>query len=67
MAVVMSITLTVIRSGMHDGWIEAAMTSALIAYPIALVATLLLGPLVRGLVAKLTEPVLGEVERDRAD
>jgi hypothetical protein len=51
MATVMSIVLTLIRSGPIDGWTALAFGNAVTAFPIAFCASLMIGPIVRKTVA----------------
>lgn len=56
MAVVMSLALTFIRSGPADGWLEASLRNAVVAWPIALGASFVIAPWIRRLVAWVTRP-----------
>ncbi|WP_409518749.1 DUF2798 domain-containing protein [Paraburkholderia sp. LEh10] len=54
MALVMSLALTIVRTGPVDGWFPVAVCNAVTAFPIALCATLIIGPPIRRLVVELT-------------
>lgn len=63
MAIVMSISLTLVRVGLAADWLSMSLRNAMFAFPVALTATFVLSPLIHRLVASVTEQPIDRTAR----